>query len=77
MEPFAGRIRLPRQHRTEAASLWAGRYAQRLAHYATRFPLQWYNFYDFWADRPPQAIDLHGISAPQMDTHGQNSQSLT
>ncbi|HVC37869.1 MAG TPA: glycosyltransferase [Gammaproteobacteria bacterium] len=49
MEPFAERIRLPRQHRIEAAGIWAGRYAQRLAQYATRFPLQWYNFYDFWA----------------------------
>jgi predicted LPLAT superfamily acyltransferase len=49
MEPFAERIRLPRKGRSEAAAVWAGRYAQRLAQYATRFPLQWYNFYDFWA----------------------------
>jgi len=77
IEPFAERIRLPRQHRTETAALWAGRYAQRLAQYATRFPLQWYNFYDFWADSRPQATGLRGISAPQMDTHGQDSQPLT
>jgi len=76
MEPFAERIRLPRQHRNEAAALWAGRYAQRLAQYATRFPLQWYNFYDFWADSRPQATGFHGINAPKMDTHGQDSQPL-
>lgn len=50
MEPFAERICLPRKGRLDAAAIWAGRYAQRLAHYAVRFPLQWYNFYDFWAE---------------------------
>jgi predicted LPLAT superfamily acyltransferase len=49
LELFAERIRLPREERLEAAAAWAGRYAGRLADYATRFPLQWYNFYDFWA----------------------------
>ncbi|HEY4127603.1 MAG TPA: glycosyltransferase [Gammaproteobacteria bacterium] len=52
LEPFAERIVLPRQSRDEAARSWAGRYAARLADYATRFPLQWYNFYDFWAEAP-------------------------
>lgn len=50
MEPFAEHIHLPREGRARAASVWAARYAQRLAYYARRFPLQWYNFYDFWAD---------------------------
>jgi predicted LPLAT superfamily acyltransferase len=49
LEAFAERIHLPRQGRSEAAAAWAGRYAARLADYAARFPLQWYNFYDFWA----------------------------
>ena len=55
LEAFAERIRLPRAGRQSAAAVWAGRYAQRLADYATRFPLQWYNFYDFWAggEAPP------------------------
>jgi predicted LPLAT superfamily acyltransferase len=48
MEPFAERIQLPRKGREYAAAGWAARYAERLADYATRFPLQWYNFYDFW-----------------------------
>ncbi len=59
IEPFADEIRLPRRGRSEAAAAWAGRYAARLAAYAARFPLQWYNFYDFWGEaaatpRPPK-----------------------
>ena len=58
IEPFADHIRLPRRGRSEATAAWAGRYAARLAAYAARFPLQWYNFYDFWgaatASRPPE-----------------------
>jgi len=50
LEHFAEHIRLPRQARAEAAADWVERYAGRLADYARRFPLQWYNFYDFWAD---------------------------
>ncbi|HEV2321119.1 MAG TPA: glycosyltransferase [Gammaproteobacteria bacterium] len=49
LEPFAERIELPRRGRMAAAAAWAERYATRLADYARRFPLQWYNFYDFWA----------------------------
>lgn len=66
MEPFAERIRLPRRERDTAATHWASQYAGRLAHYARRFPLQWYNFYDFWADehhpsnRPAQRGTAHG-----------------
>jgi len=50
IEPFAEHIRLPREGRSAAAAAWAGCYATRLADYAARFPLQWYNFYDFWAE---------------------------
>jgi predicted LPLAT superfamily acyltransferase len=62
MEPFAERIALPREGRMQAAAAWAGRYAARLADYATRFPLQWYNFYDFWAEDPssPPAKGIDG-----------------
>lgn len=52
VEAFAENIRLPRKGRDAAAAAWAARYAARLAEYATRFPLQWYNFYDFWNDAP-------------------------
>lgn len=60
VEPFADRIYLPRKGRDVTAGAWATRYAARLADYAGRFPLQWYNFYDFWSDvpapRPPASI---------------------
>ncbi|HSC47636.1 MAG TPA: acetyltransferase [Gammaproteobacteria bacterium] len=52
LEPFAERIHLPRRERREALQALASRYAARLADYAARYPLQWYNFYDFWAERP-------------------------
>ncbi|HEX5313598.1 MAG TPA: hypothetical protein VFX38_01640 [Gammaproteobacteria bacterium] len=52
LEPFAERVHLPRGARDAALRELAARYAARLADYAARFPLQWYNFYDFWA--PPR-----------------------
>jgi predicted LPLAT superfamily acyltransferase len=51
LEPFAESVHLPRHGREATLQALAGRYAIRLADYAARFPLQWYNFYDFWADR--------------------------
>ncbi len=76
LEPFAERIHLPRRGSEAALQAWAGRYAARLADYAARFPLQWYNFYDFWADRSPAATRLRGINHSKMDIHGQGSQTL-
>lgn len=55
LEPFAENIRLPRKGRSMAVAAWATRYAARLADYASRFPLQWYNFYDFWGDEAATA----------------------
>lgn len=57
LEPFAERIHLPRRGRREAMQALAGRYAARLADYTARYPLQWYNFYDFWAERPGASND--------------------
>lgn len=42
-------IDIPRQGRAEALHAHAQWYASRLEHYAQRYPLQWFNFYDFWA----------------------------
>ncbi|HET7308373.1 MAG TPA: glycosyltransferase [Gammaproteobacteria bacterium] len=53
LEPFAERIRLPRDGRSAGAAGWAERYARRLADYARRYPLQWYNFHDIWRDGTP------------------------
>jgi predicted LPLAT superfamily acyltransferase len=48
-ERFADRISLPRHERHEALAGLANRYARRLEYYCLRAPLQFYNFYDFWA----------------------------
>jgi len=49
LEPFATQITLDRKHRRGALQAHAAAYAQRLEAYARAFPLQWYNFFDFWA----------------------------
>lgn len=51
-EPFAEQVRLPRRHRREAAERLAQRYAERLAHYCSLAPLNWFNFFDFWQHPP-------------------------
>lgn len=49
VEPFADRIHLPRGKRLPAIGELASRFAARLEYHALRHPLQWFNFYDFWA----------------------------
>ena len=51
MEKFAESIQLPRHSREESLRSWVGRYAARLEHYCMLDPFQWYNFFDFWADK--------------------------
>lgn len=48
-EPFAERIELPRKHRQAALEACVQRYADRLADYCAMAPLQWFNFFDYWA----------------------------
>lgn len=50
-ESFASRIRLSRKSREADLETWAQKFADRLAHYSLRFPLQWNNFYDYWNQR--------------------------
>jgi predicted LPLAT superfamily acyltransferase len=49
VEPFAERVEIPRERRAEALQEYTQAYADRVAHYCTRTPYQWFNFYDFWA----------------------------
>ncbi|WP_431855359.1 glycosyltransferase family 2 protein [Azospirillum sp.] len=49
-EPFAERIDLPRRGKDAALTELAARYARRLEHHCLRDPMQWYNFFDFWAE---------------------------
>ncbi len=51
LEPFAERLDLPRGQREEALRQHTAAYARRLEDYARKAPLQWFNFFDFWADR--------------------------
>ena len=48
LEPFAERVQWRRGQRDEVIAHWAARYAERLGHYCTQAPLQWFNFYPFW-----------------------------
>jgi predicted LPLAT superfamily acyltransferase len=48
-ERFAERISLPRHDRQTTLDGLVNRYARRLEYYCLRAPLQFYNFYDFWA----------------------------
>ncbi|AJP59735.2 acyltransferase [Pandoraea vervacti] len=52
-EPFADVVTLPRAKREAAILTYAERYARRLEHYCRRYPMQWFNFFDFWRGRPP------------------------
>ncbi|MBJ7222264.1 MULTISPECIES: glycosyltransferase family 2 protein [unclassified Brenneria] len=47
-ESFADPIVLPRATRQQALQQVVDRYAERLAHYALKSPLDWFNFFDFW-----------------------------
>jgi len=49
-EPFAEKIHLPRKTREETLRKVTEAYARRLEYFAVRYPLQWYNFFDFWCD---------------------------
>ena len=49
LEHFADRIVLDRKVRRDALRSHAAAYAVRLEAYARAFPMQWYNFFDFWA----------------------------
>ena len=50
IERFAERIVVDRRNRERELVVWLQRYAQRLEACCLRAPLQWFNFYDFWAD---------------------------
>ncbi len=55
-EAFADKIRLSRKSRDEDINLWAQKFADRLSHYALRFPLQWNNFYNYW-EQPSKPLE--------------------
>ncbi len=48
VERLAERLEAPRAARAAALARIGQAYAERLAHYCTVAPFQWFNFYDFW-----------------------------
>jgi predicted LPLAT superfamily acyltransferase/GT2 family glycosyltransferase len=48
LEPFAAQVSLPRKERQRYVAEYAQRYAHRLEAYCRRYPLQWFNFFNFW-----------------------------
>lgn len=53
-ESFADAIALPRATRESALRTYAERYARRLEHYCRQYPMQWFNFFDFWQGKSPK-----------------------
>jgi predicted LPLAT superfamily acyltransferase len=47
-EVLADKIELPRQNRAAALQGYAQQYAHRLAQACHKYPLEWFNFFDFW-----------------------------
>lgn len=52
-ESFAESLAIPRKDRAEGLRLLQQRYADRLQHYVTLAPYNWFNFYDFWTVSAP------------------------
>ncbi|WP_082971882.1 LpxL/LpxP family acyltransferase [Rheinheimera sp. SA_1] len=48
LEFVAEQVVLPRKSRQQALQLYITEYAKVLERYALRYPLQWFNFYNFW-----------------------------
>ena len=46
---FKDKAYLPRDNRESALSMLIQHYAQRLEYYCKKAPMQWFNFFDFWA----------------------------
>lgn len=48
LEPFRERMKLPRAERADALRAVIQDYAVRLEYYCRQYPLQWFNFFEFW-----------------------------
>jgi predicted LPLAT superfamily acyltransferase len=54
-EPLADFSATERSERAAAVEEGVRRYAARLEHYCRRYPYNWFNFLDFWAEESPHA----------------------
>jgi predicted LPLAT superfamily acyltransferase len=50
IDPFAEQVAISKKYREEKLKYFSNRYAEILAHYCIRYPYQWFNFFDFWAE---------------------------
>jgi predicted LPLAT superfamily acyltransferase len=56
LEGLAGGEAVARRDRAKVVQQCVDAFAARLEHHCLRAPLQWFNFYDFWADVEPERI---------------------
>jgi predicted LPLAT superfamily acyltransferase len=63
VEPFADATDLPRRARGQIVEQWIGRYVARLEYFCLRYPYQWFNFFDFWAQAEAKAAP-GGLARP-------------
>ena len=56
-EQFSDSLKVTRKERAEHLKENMKKYVTRLEHYACSYPLQWYNFYNYWASPEPQEKD--------------------
>ncbi len=54
LRPLSEGTRAPRRERTKAATELLERYVALLEEWATAYPWQWFNFFDFWAATPDE-----------------------
>ena len=53
LEYFADSIYIKRKNREEQLKVYIQKYANLLAQYCENYPLQWFNFFDFWQKPKP------------------------
>ena len=51
-EDFADPLTMARERRDQELRGWVQNFAARLEHYCRQRPFNWFNFYDFWGQRP-------------------------
>ncbi len=59
LEHFADSLKFPRSQRSEMLAEKIQQYADRLAYYCIKAPLQWFNFYNFWQSDSLDKIKLN------------------
>lgn len=51
-ELLSEHVDIPRHSRDQGATYWMQKYAEHLERYCRDAPYNWFNFYDYWVDRP-------------------------